>query len=238
MPHQGLLRVGMKGFQRLLAQGFQPFLNGVVLLIAQLLQQAQLAAGFHQPFPLGEAHMGVQQLGLPVFDLGVQGFANFEVAIDHDVEHAQRQIGRAGGQAVARHARIGRLLGIFLQAPDDVVGLVAAFGVHADQQLVEHGKPYRERMDAGKRAAAMVLVQLGAAVAVFGAVAVLQALRHFLLGGQAAKNHQFVHRGVVVVRSVAGIGHIAAVQIQQRGAANFVCGLLQQRPGVGQLVAL
>ncbi len=84
----------------------------------------------------------------------------------------------------------------------------------------------------------MVLVQLGAAVAVFGAVAVLQALRHFLLGGQAAKNHQFVHRGVVVVGSVAGIGHIAAMQIQQRGAANFVCGLLQQRPGVGQLVAL
>ena len=97
LPHQGLSRIGMKGFQRLLAQGFQPFLNGIMLFIAQLLQQTQLAAGFHQPFPLGKAHMGIEQIGLPVFDLGVQGLADFEVAIDHDVAHAQRQVSRTNG---------------------------------------------------------------------------------------------------------------------------------------------
>ena len=59
----------------------------------------------------------------------------------------------------------------------------------------------------------------------------VQPLRNFLLGGQAAKNHQIVNGCVVVVGIMRGIGQIAAMQVQQGRSANALRGLLQQGPG-------
>ena len=61
--------------------------------------------------------------------------------------------------------------------------------------------------------------------------AMVQPQRNFLLGDQAAKNHQIVNGCVVVVGIMRGIGQIAAMQVQQGRSANALRGLLQQGPG-------
>ena len=141
LAHQGLARIGIEGIERLLAQRIEPFLYGVMLLITQIFQRVQLAARVHQRVPVRKPRVGIEQFGLPDLDLRTQFPADFQVAIDHFVDHAQRQVRRTRRQAAARRVDVAALLGIFEQAPDDGISSPATFGMHADEQPVVHGKP-------------------------------------------------------------------------------------------------
>jgi hypothetical protein len=222
-PVQRQRGVGAPVRQRLLAQRVQPFLHRVLLLLAQLLQPAELLARLHQRRPgLGGGALAQQQV-LRGLQLARQRLAQFQVAVDHDVDQPQRQVGRALRQARARAGGVHAQARVGGQALDEADGHGAAGGVHADQQAVEHGKADRARVDAGGRVEG---------VARGGRRA------RFLGRGQAPEDHAVVDRGGVEVRGMGLVGQVARVQVQQGRAAQPLRQRLLLGQGGGVLGAL
>ena len=227
------LRVGGEGGGGLLAQGIEPFLHGVVLLLAQVFQHMQLTARPHQQAPVDGARCGLEQLALQVLELAGQLLPHVKVAVHHHIDHAQREVGRAGRNAAARGGRVHAEFGVAQKALDKVFGSVAAAHVHADQQAVKHQKPDGSGGDAVKvrRGVAALGSGAGIRVAVVRADGVVVVLFGFDLDlrGQPPENDQVVNRGVVVVGRVQGIGQILAVQVQNGRTPELLRRLLQVR---------
>ena len=102
----GMDGIGMERFQWLLKQPVKPFLQRIVLLVAQVFKQVQLAAREHKRVPVMKRGAGFEQICLPFFKLGAEVFANGKVAIYHAVNHAQAQVCWCHGQARADVARV------------------------------------------------------------------------------------------------------------------------------------
>ena len=204
---------------------------GVVLFVTQVFQNMQLAARTHQRAPVDKARIGFEQLSLPVLELLGEFLAHVDVAVDHGVDHAQHQVGRAGGHAVARRDTVHAELGIAQSALDEVCGGVTAAWVHADEQPVKHHKPHRLGVDAieGGHAPAGLDVRLAALPVVELDGGFLLAVQPcFKRRGQSPENNQVVNGGVVVVGAMARVAQVLAVQVQQHGAAQLLGRLLQQ----------
>ena len=162
--------------------------------------------------------------------------AQVQIAVDHGVDHAEREVSRADGQAVARRGgvrwrSVQRKFGIRQKALDKTGCRVTAWRVHADETAVKHRKTHRLGADAvnGGQALTASPGLAGLTVGITSGFFVVVFGLSFSLRGQPPEDNQVVHRGRVVVRRVRRAGQVLAMQVQQRRAAQVQCRLLKHR---------
>ena len=201
--------------------GFQlvdPVLHGGALVFADLVELVQRQACFEQRVPVHKARPGLEQLVLPVIELAREVAAQVQVAIHHQVDDAQHQVGGAGRlpytgcRAGAALVQIGG--GGGQQARGVGIAHGAVGGVHRQQHMVKHGKPHRAGVDAAQHRGAAAPHRCHSRTF---RVAWLGGGRQ---GGQAAKNQQVVLRGVVVARWQLRIEQVRDMQVHHLQAGD------------------
>ena len=127
-----------------------PLLHRRALVFAGVLQQMQRVARFEQQAPVGKAARGFEQFMLQVAELPREQAAQVEVAVDDVIDHAQHELGRAGGHARAAAGVVACAHGE--QPLREVVAHRAVRRMHADQHAVEHHEAHRAGVDGRQRA--------------------------------------------------------------------------------------
>ena len=193
------------GFERL-----DPVLHGGALVFTHLVQVMQAAPRVQQRPPVVETRVRVDEFALPMVQLVGQFTAQLQKAVHHLVDHAQHQVGRAGGQARAGGGCLDP--GGAQQFGGISVTHRTIGRVHRQQHLVKHGKTDRAGVNAfeNRRPAAMgQLAQTRTGIAGLGGADLARARC------QTPEHQQVILRGEIVVRWQEGIEQVGDVQIDQ-----------------------
>ena len=146
--------------------------------------------------------------------LAGQFAAQRQVAVDHLVDDAQHQIGRAGRQLHAVGPRLGR--GGIEQSERIGVTHRAVDGMHGQQHMVKDGKAHWAGVKPLEHRRAAALDQLGWRLVRLCQAVAAQA------GSQAPKHQRVVLRGVVVMRRQLVVQQVGHMQVHQLGAAQLL----------------
>ena len=208
---------GLVGLVGPLVECVDPFGDRGALVFAGVFEQVQCVARIEQRAPAVEIAARVEEFPLQVVELFGQQAPQLEVTVDHVVDHAQHQVGRA-----RRHARTATRFGAGLllrQAVREVLAHHAVGRVHGQQHAVEHREADWAGVDRGERCAC------AAGVALAGVD-----VRRRRAGAccEAAEHQQVVPGGVVEVRGQLVVQQVGDVQVDELPASPALQRGLQQ----------